>query len=759
MLNDLAVFVYEPFAEWTEQVTKWGATIVSTPEEASVIVCDAKPKERLANKPKILYPIVLERMVSHGRDFVGVDFSNTSLKQGYLCGLNLATANFANVNLSHVNFEGSNLADVNFTKAGLNLVNFERCNLLGIILEKTNFNRCKFEGALVYQGTKNGAMNGGTIIGPNVKWMNKDVSGVSIRCADLSISHFENVSLQNTDCIDVNFSETVFINVDCTGVDFSGANLKGTDLSGATLSDNTFTMAHFDSATKWPAGFGNSSIGAIGPGAVISNMDFNGQEIANWDLKGASLTEINFSGATLTGVDFEGATIEGCRFTMAVIHSVRWPTGFDTSNLQALLPGSNLSRLDLSGREFSEGLDLSGADFTGANLSGSRLHRIAFAGAKFDDADCSGVSFDYSDLNGASFQRCNLQNATLNQTNKNGTNFFSANIKGLQWGQCGNESYTLKNALLTAVEYDASTRWPHPAELYQAMASPNPSPVLVLGKELTKFTNEASLGELHVLQSILQDAEERLELRIIMESLQIAVHCMPDLSEIRFEFESHYNDEGGYNLNFQRTNQTEPFFRWWGYYHAEIRKSSVVLGLSDGWLKPPAPDPNFQHPMLNLFEGYTSKTPETWSKMWTLLTSLKPELRKQGQSFLEALVVSDSDLREHLVEVGSQTLHSEYVSRLYDAKLGFWHLFYLDINITAEEEAKVEDLICSGIHEVYPDERWHQPRAAEVRNSNILFRGVDGLFLPVIHLALTEAGVDTTKFLQDSEVLLGKPLL
>ena len=63
MLNDLAVHVYEPFVEWTEQVTKWGATIVSNPE-ASVIVCDGSPKNG-SNKPKILYPTVLERMVSH----------------------------------------------------------------------------------------------------------------------------------------------------------------------------------------------------------------------------------------------------------------------------------------------------------------------------------------------------------------------------------------------------------------------------------------------------------------------------------------------------------------------------------------------------------------------------------------------------------------------------------------------------------------------------------------------------------------------
>ena len=251
-------------------------------------------------------------------------------------------------------------------------------------------------------------------------------------------------------------------------------------------------------------------------------------------------------------------------------------------------------------------------------------------------------------------------------------------------------------------------------------------------------------------------------MRIIMDSLQIAVHCMPELSEIKFEFESHYDDEGGYNLNFQGTNQTEPFFRWWGYYHAEIRQSSVVLGLSDGWrgLKPPSPNPDFQHPMLNLFDGYTPKDTESWTKLWTLLTSLKLEQRKQGQSLLETLVVSDSDLQAHLVSIGSQTLHSEYVSRLYDAKLGFWHLFYLDVDTTAEVDGVyVEDLIHSGIHEVYPDERWHQPRTAEVMDSNILFRGVDGLFLPVIHLALRESGADTALFLEEAEVLLGKPLV
>ena len=159
MLNDLTVYVYEPFAEWTEQVTKWGATIVSTPEEASVIVCDAKPKERLENKPKILYQTVLKRMVSHGSNFTGVDFSNTPLTQGYLCGLNLMGANFTKASLKDTNFEGSNLADVNFTGAYLQSVNFERCNLIGVIFGENFYKRdleCSFEGALVDQGRRNG---------------------------------------------------------------------------------------------------------------------------------------------------------------------------------------------------------------------------------------------------------------------------------------------------------------------------------------------------------------------------------------------------------------------------------------------------------------------------------------------------------------------------------------------------------------------------------------------------------------------------
>ena len=676
MLNDLLVFVYEPFAEWTEQITQWGATIVSTPEEASVIVCDAKSKGTLSNKPKILYPTVLKRMVSHGSDFTSVDFSNTLLTQGYLCGLNLMGANFTKAGLKDTSFEGSNLADVNFTGAYLQSVNFERCNLIGVTFGENFYKRdleCSFEGALVDQGRKKGSMTGVTVIGPNVRWIDEDVSEMSVRGADLSVSYFENVSMLNTDCVGVNFSGTVFVNVDCTGMDFSGANLSGTDLSGATLLKATFTLAHYDASTKWPEDFDHSSIGAIGPGTVLSG-------------------------------------------------------------------------LDLSGRKFPEGLDLSNADFTGANLGGCTFENSTFTGAKFDDADCSSVSFERSDLNGASFERCNLQHANLKHTNKNGTNFSNADIRGLQWGWCTGDSYTLKNARLDNAKYDASTVWPHPAAYYQNLASPT-----TIFSSLRRGFQNLSEEDLYVLMSIKAELERELEERFLNSSLLIASYCLNGkLDGFDVFTQYRYDDQGGYDLLFDGVSVKpfleHPFFKCWSFFNVEIRKSPLIKERINSITLPKLSD-GYRHPMLNLFDGYTPKDPKKWSDMWTLLTSLEPDQRNQGQPLLEAYVVSDVDLRNHLVSIGLQSLHGEYCSRLFDPHLGFWYLFYID-----EEEYDYDNIYSTFAST--SDEKWYQ-----VRPVSLACRGVDSLFLPVIHLALRESGADTALLLEEAEILLGKPLV
>ena len=139
-------------------------------------------------------------------------------------------------------------------------------------------------------------------------------------------------------------------------------------------------------------------------------------------------------------------------------------------------------------------------------------------------------------------------------------------------------------------------------------------------------------------------------------------------------------------------------------------------------------------------------------QMWTLLTSLKLEQRKQV-ALLETLVISDSDLREHLVSIGAQTLG---IRVCFKTESGLLAPLLLGRDITLDDGVYVEDLIYSGVYEVYQGEKISLVQ--RVMDSNVLFRGVDSLFL-VIHLALIESGADTAEFLEEAEVLLGSTSL
>ena len=61
----------------------------------------------------------------------------------------------------------------------------------------------------------------------------------------------------------------------------------------------------------------------------------------------------------------------------------------------------------------ANGVDLSRACLTGANLSGLNLSNGKFIGAFLDNCDLSGVDFSNADLTGASFGGSNLKNIKL----------------------------------------------------------------------------------------------------------------------------------------------------------------------------------------------------------------------------------------------------------------------------------------------------------------------------------------------------------
>lgn len=107
--------------------------------------------------------------------------------------------------------------------------------------------------------------------------------------------------------------------------------------------------------------------------------------------------------------------------------------------------GGTAEGLDLSGKEFEEGIDLrkmnlrgieligvnlQGAVLVGANLQGSNLASINLEDARINDANLQEANLAGANLQRADLQMANLQGARLWQANLRGTQLWDANLKG-----------------------------------------------------------------------------------------------------------------------------------------------------------------------------------------------------------------------------------------------------------------------------------------------------------------------------------------
>jgi len=104
------------------------------------------------------------------------------------------------------------------------------------------------------------------------------------------------------------------------------------------------------------------------------------------------------------------------------------------------LQGANLSGTDFSGANLGRA-NLSGADFSGANLSKADLSKANLRKADLSEADLNGANLrkadlSEADLNGANLRKADLSGgylygANLNGSNLNGANLSEANLNGV----------------------------------------------------------------------------------------------------------------------------------------------------------------------------------------------------------------------------------------------------------------------------------------------------------------------------------------
>ncbi len=171
--------------------------------------------------------------------------------------------------------------------------------------------------------------------------------------------------------------------VNATGTNFTGARLNHANFTKAVLRNCDFTKASLDHVNWTDATFKrckfqeNSNL----EDPKVINLCTSRRSKIEKDFSSANLSELNLVGVDLYGTNLNAAILDGANLSNADLRK---------ANLnEAKLNGANLSNADLRKANLSNTHAIQ-TDFTGANLSGACITRLAITTeTNFTDVICS----------------------------------------------------------------------------------------------------------------------------------------------------------------------------------------------------------------------------------------------------------------------------------------------------------------------------------------------------------------------------------
>lgn len=262
-----------------------------------------------------------------------------------------------------------------------------------------------------------------------------------------------------------------FTGVDLSGVDLSGANLEGVflesaNLEGANLSGAKLDKAVLSNARLADAILDNASLNQANLGkadlancrarqcqlnqAILVEANLGGCVLDQSSLKRADLAQVlfqytslsgvkaagllfmevdlkglDFSFADLTGAVFMEAEIDGCNFSGACMDAAIF--------LKSRARSARFEGTQLFNFRVIE-CDLSGSDFTRAQMSEANLRDNRLVACKFDESNLEKSDFSLSQLGQSSLRRCVARHARFissdfREADLSGGNFMNASFE------------------------------------------------------------------------------------------------------------------------------------------------------------------------------------------------------------------------------------------------------------------------------------------------------------------------------------------
>ena len=313
--------------------------------------------------------------------------------------IDLEEADLSEADLREIRLTDAYLARANLRRAFLEDGILNRATLTGAVLVEADLFRTRVDSAIL-AGAKlaRAFLEETSLIGA-------DLTEADLREADLFHAHVSKAQL-----VDANLMGACLEQAYLDGAVLKGAKLTGADLRGADLSQADLTGTHLDEvilddntklAKKWRLVWRIVNRGASGQD--LRGVDLSGANLRNVDLSGADLSDANLIGTNLVGANLGGTYLARARIDDTTQLEVKWRLIQEIVTKGA--PGQ-----DLSGQDFSEAnlmgsvlrkANLSGANLSGANLSRADLHQANLSGANMYNANLDDTNLGRADLSGA----------------------------------------------------------------------------------------------------------------------------------------------------------------------------------------------------------------------------------------------------------------------------------------------------------------------------------------------------------------------
>ena len=389
-----------------------------------------------------------------GRNYTGCDLSGANLTGANLSGTILEGADLTGANLSGATIDNAtDLTGATIANADVNGTDLTSLSIVTGLRSGgiTGTPTALPPGYAIANGYLVGAnvdLTSANLDGTNLQGLgigSATLNGATLRNADLRGASFDSSSLVNADLSGANLTTN-----GSASTDFSSAILSGATLNGVTVDSGTsFAYARL-TGTSWTG----TSLAALNPTAypgiyrIITGgitapptalptgwKFFNGYFVGpNANLSGADLHGIDLHGVNLAGTYINNTNLAGANLS-----------GLDLSGLS--LTYSDFSNANFSGVSVSSTTSLTGDRFTGADMGGTSLgplqaygfYAVMSGSLAASPASLPGSWVEindyfigpYANLTGADFSGVNLTNVNLSTTTVDGAIFATATMTGV----------------------------------------------------------------------------------------------------------------------------------------------------------------------------------------------------------------------------------------------------------------------------------------------------------------------------------------